>query len=163
MRTFPLVLTIIALSAMFIIADYSAFGLSLPAVMLVVVLVAGLIASLLPFRYYGWPYAEKGKFRDITEEQLLALLNGSRGVKVVDVRTKREYEHGHIPGAVNRPLMAIRRGERYPEPTVFVCLTGHRSRMALRKVDGPELYNLDSGYRKWTEANFPVERGSMQK
>lgn len=36
-------------------------------------------------------------------------LNTSRNHPVMDVRSPAEYSHGHIPGAVNMPLSAMRK------------------------------------------------------
>jgi rhodanese-related sulfurtransferase len=147
---------ILALSAMFMIAVYSAYALSLPSLLFLAALIAGLTVSLLPFRYFGWPYAERGKYTDLTPMKLYAIMEEKKGFSIIDVRTRREYARSHIPGAVNRPLLSLKKGEQFKQPTVFICSTGHRSRMALRKVEGRELYNLESGYKKWLEANLPV-------
>jgi len=156
MRTLPLILTILALSAMFMVAVYSAYAFSLPSAIFLVALIMGLMVSLLSFRYFGWPYADRGKYIDITPARLYSLIEEKKNISIMDVRTKREYAKSHIPGAINRPLLSLKRGEKFNQPTVFICATGHRSRMALRKVEGRELYNLESGFKKWQEANLPV-------
>lgn len=163
MRTLSLVLTLLALCAMFLVAVYSAFGFTAPSIVLVCLLASGLTASLLPYRYYGWPYAERGTYTDLDSTSLYDLIQRTKELKIVDVRSRTEYGRGHIPGAVNISLTGIARKTLFPVPTVFVCSTGHRSRMALRKVQGKELYNLADGYRRWIEAGLPVETGNDER
>ncbi|MBX8636695.1 MAG: rhodanese-like domain-containing protein [Thermoplasmata archaeon] len=159
MRTLPLALTLLALCAMFLVALYTAFGFTVPVIVLTCLLVLGLASSLLPYRYYGWPYAEKGTYTDVDSAALYELIRTQKDLRIVDVRSRTEYARGHIPGAINIPFTRIAKNTALPVPTVFVCSTGHRSRMALRKSRGKELYNLAHGYRKWIEAAFPVETG----
>ncbi len=159
MRTLPLVLTLFALCAMFLAALYNAFGFTAPFIALTSLLILGLAAALLPYRYYGWPYAEKGTYTDLDSAALYELIGRQKDLRIVDVRSRSEFMRGHIPGAINIPLTRIERNTLFPVPTVFVCSTGHRSRMALRKTRGKELYNLARGYRKWIEAALPVESG----
>ena len=56
------------------------------------------------------------------------------GAILLDVRTKEEFENGHIPGAVNIPLDQITKAKeriQNPKTPVFVyCLRGARSRKA---------------------------------
>ncbi len=152
-------LTLFALCAMFLIALYTAFGFATSFMAMSSLLAAGLAASLLPYRYYGWPYAEKGSYRDIESAALYDMMESMKEFRVIDVRSRAEYARGHIPGAVNMPLTRIPGDTLFPGPTVFVCSTGHRSRIALRKIRGKDLYNLSHGYRKWIEAALPVETG----
>ena len=53
------------------------------------------------------------------------------GALLVDVREADEFASGHIPGAVNAPLSAIRRAELPKAAPLFLyCLRGSRSRRA---------------------------------
>lgn len=90
---------------------------------------------------------------------------------LLDVRTAREYEGFHIPGAVNAPLgsaelnTALRLharpdGER-PE-VVVVCLSGHRSLLAawsLRRTGLADVYDLAGGMLGWRFAGGPTVSG----
>lgn len=68
------------------------------------------------------------------------------GVVVLDVRTPEEFATGHIKGAVNVPVDAIRPGMRLPfspnpdTPVLIYCRTGRRAEYA-----GEAL--VASGYR----------------
>ena len=60
------------------------------------------------------------------------------GAVLVDVRNRKEYEQGHLPGAVNIPLPDIQFsiGKLGPVSTpLFVyCLSGARSRQACNNL-----------------------------
>lgn len=73
-------------------------------------------------------------------------------VTLLDVRTPGEYANGHIPGAVNIPLDALR--ERIGEldrgkPLYVNCFSGLRSYIACRILtqNGFDCRNLSGGYR----------------
>jgi rhodanese-related sulfurtransferase len=69
------------------------------------------------------------------------------GALIVDVRTKEEYEQGHIPGSLNIPLDGIGKAMEWLQkdvPTVLVCASGSRSAHAVMvlKANGFEkVYN----------------------
>ena len=96
-------------------------------------------------------------------EEALGLL--SRGGVLCDVRTLREYEMGHCPGAllvdpkaVNEdPWLAVHGDNPLAEPDgamIFVCDTGLRSSMAARsaKEKGYNAEFLAGGVLAWREA-----------
>ncbi|MHB8923649.1 MAG: FAD-dependent oxidoreductase [Thermoleophilia bacterium] len=79
---------------------------------------------------------------------------------IVDVRTKKEYKSGHIPGAVNIPLDETRtrieelRG--LTEPLFVYCLTGIRSYLVYRilvQSGCEEIFNLAGGWKTWESYN----------
>jgi phage shock protein E len=70
-----------------------------------------------------------------------------KGAVIVDVRTKSEYDQGHVVGSKNIPLNEIKlKSEmirKWNKPVVTVCRSGNRSAMAksiLQSV-GIEVYN----------------------
>lgn len=73
-------------------------------------------------------------------------------VVLLDVRTEREYERGHIDGFVNIPVDELR--ERIEEvekgkPVYVMCQSGLRSYIATRILTGYryEVYNFSGGFR----------------
>lgn len=77
------------------------------------------------------------------------------GTVLVDVRTKAEYDAGHIPGAVHIPLDELRarldalpRGED-AGPVYLYCRSGQRSYMAARVLagHGRTVRHLAGGYQ----------------
>ncbi|NLB67540.1 MAG: CoA-disulfide reductase [Bacteroidales bacterium] len=84
---------------------------------------------------------------------------------IVDVRTKEEFEMGHIPGSVNIPLDELRgRISELPtdKPIVLTCAIGLRGYAAYRILTQEgfrNIRNLSGGYKTWsaaTGASSPV-------
>ena len=77
------------------------------------------------------------------------------GVKVVDVRTPREFEEGHVPGAINIPHdeMARRAREIGPPstPVLLYCKSGRRSDIAANtlKAKGYKVIYDMQAYDRW--------------
>jgi NADPH-dependent 2,4-dienoyl-CoA reductase/sulfur reductase-like enzyme/rhodanese-related sulfurtransferase len=74
---------------------------------------------------------------------------------LLDVRTKEEFENGHIAGAVNIPIDEIRSrlGEIPKGTKVFIyCEAGLRGYLAqriLKQTGYNNVFNLSGGYRLW--------------
>ena len=70
-----------------------------------------------------------------------------QGAVIIDVRTKSEYQAGHIEGSKNIPLDIIKteaaRLKKLNKPIVTVCRSGNRSGMAksILASAGIEVYN----------------------
>lgn len=160
MRTFPFIVTMLAIWLIFVAALYLTFGFTAATLMLAALSIGGVAVSVFTYRYYGWPYADKSTFVDITPSDLYALMEKGERVVIVDVRGAGEFERGHLPGSQNMPLSRVSRGQAVTEKTVFVSGRGRRSRMAIRRARGKELLNLRDGYAEWVEENLPVEKGT---
>lgn len=87
-----------------------------------------------------------------------------RGAKLVDVRTKREFDAVHPAGSINVPPDKIKRDEvglpRDAELLV-ICLSGRRSRKAARKLMDLGYTNVSDvpgGFTDWTKFGLPVKR-----
>lgn len=154
MRIFGFALTLIGLWIIFTYILLVAFGPTVETYLLAAVALAGILSSFFIYRYYGWPYAEKGTYMDISASELKRLLGS---VQVIDVRTAREYRRGHIPGARHLPFYTIERGIYLHGSVAIVSGGGIRSRMALRRVQADALYNLRDGMRGWTRMGFETE------
>ena len=82
----------------------------------------------------------------------------------VDVRSRAEWEAGHIPGAVNIPAgeIAERIGELPRErPVVVHCQGGTRSAIAASLLDAHGIsgvVDLPGGFTEWESAGLPVQR-----
>lgn len=99
---------------------------------------------------------------------LRELLDTSKSVRVLDVRTPGEFETVHIPGAYNVPLDLLRehrdeiRGH-LDEDVVLVCRSGQRATQAeetLRETGLFYVHVLDGGMLAWENAGMPVNRGT---
>jgi len=72
-------------------------------------------------------------------QQLEYLLDGERTFTLLDVREQREYEAGHLLGAVNLPYERLDEVEaEIPKdrPVVIYCAYGGQSLLAARKLAG---------------------------
>ena len=75
---------------------------------------------------------------------------------ILDVRQPKEYEAGHIPGAVLMPLPELtdlmQRIDR-TKPVMVYCASGGRSRMAAQLLSGQgfdHIINVAGGFNAWT-------------
>lgn len=79
-----------------------------------------------------------------------------QGALVIDVRETNEYDAGHIPGAMNKPLSEISarnlEGLDPNQEYVVVCQSGNRSQQAsdLLAEEGYEVINVKQGMSSWT-------------
>ncbi len=82
-------------------------------------------------------------------------LEQKKGMMLLDVRPAKEYEQGHIPGAVHVPLADV--GDRVKKlkkdkDLVVYCRSGNQSIWAIKRLMGmgyKNLYNLKGGYHAW--------------
>jgi rhodanese-related sulfurtransferase len=84
---------------------------------------------------------------------------------VLDVRTAKEYEAGHMPGAINIDVNAADFEQKVRKldanKTYLVhCAAGVRSAKACQKLDKlnfGHLYNLEGGFKAWEKAGNKPE------
>ncbi|HUI46809.1 MAG TPA: rhodanese-like domain-containing protein [Nitrospirota bacterium] len=82
-------------------------------------------------------------------------LDQKKGMMILDVRTNKEYEQGHIPGSVHVQLSEI--GDKVKKlkkdkELVVYCQNGNRGIWAIKRLMGmgyKNLYNLKGGYNAW--------------
>ena len=95
-----------------------------------------------------------------------ALARAKKGLVVVlDVRPREEYEAGHLPGAVNIPILELekrlRELPRRKEVIAYCrgpyCLMSYDAVSLLRKK-GMKARRLEAGLPEWRAAGLPVER-----
>lgn len=78
--------------------------------------------------------------------------------KILDVRTLREYNNGHISGVKHLPLSSLKTEVKALDKDsnyFLICATGHRSRAAAALMIGNGIHNighLEGGMRAWVKA-----------
>ena len=88
-----------------------------------------------------------------------------KDVRLIDVRTKQEFEMGHIRGAenisfTNDNFEEVIQGLNKSEPVIVYCQRGGRSgRCASRlaELGFTKIYDLDGGMSKWVSSGNKIE------
>ena len=85
------------------------------------------------------------------------------GLQVLDVRRTGEYAGGHVPGALNIPLLGLGRDVerlRSPRLTAVICASGYRSSAAaslLLRRGFADVCNVVGGTNAWMAAGYATE------
>jgi len=109
--------------------------------------------------------ATTGKIQTIKAEQFKKLLLLDN-IQLVDVRTKEEYQAGHIKDAMNMDVQNtnfksnINKLDK-SKPVLVYCRSGKRSINAaeIMKENGfTKIVNLEGGILSWEEAELPISK-----
>ena len=93
-----------------------------------------------------------------------SLLSSSKTVQVLDVRTAREFQQGHIEGAINIDYYADDFAEQLTalDPNIEYlvhCRSGVRSSKSLAILESigvKQLIHLDGGIKAWLASGLPL-------
>lgn len=96
------------------------------------------------------------KVRELASDEAVNRLETDKRYKLVDVRTRSEFEADHATQAIHLPVDEL--PARYRElgqttHLLFVCQTGDRSAQAaafMASIGGREVYNVSAGMSGWT-------------
>jgi rhodanese-related sulfurtransferase len=102
----------------------------------------------------------------IEPRKLLAEIEGGAAPLIIDVRSRAEYESGHVPGALHVPFWLVRSTAHglalKPEtPVVVYCGHGPRAYLAgaaLRRLGFHAITYLSGHMARWTREGLPTER-----
>ena len=103
---------------------------------------------------------------DAVKSRLDRRMDGKDKFVLVDVREDREFDAGHLPGAVHMGRGVIERDieGKYPDlgtELVLYCGGGFRSALAadnLQKMGYTNVISMDGGFRGWREKGFALEK-----
>lgn len=78
-------------------------------------------------------------YRQVSSDEAAAMMASESDYLILDVRTREEYEQGHIPGAVCVPNESIGSGElsalpRKDQLILVYCRSGNRSKKAAQAL-----------------------------
>jgi rhodanese-related sulfurtransferase len=101
----------------------------------------------------------------VTPQALLAAIDAGAAPVIVDVRTRREYEAGHVPGAIHVPFytLLVRQNDvpgPRERPVVVYCEHGPRAgvaRLALRMTGFTDVRYLDGHMAGWKKGGLREE------
>lgn len=96
-------------------------------------------------------------YEKITIAQTKEMINNDEIKLIIDVRTKEEYDLGHIENAINIPYDEITNNleylEQYKNDIILVyCRTSNRSTIAadvLHNNNFKKVYAMTDGYSNW--------------
>jgi rhodanese-related sulfurtransferase len=99
-------------------------------------------------------------------KQLLDQQPGGRDVVLLDIRTVREFNAGHIEGAVLLDYYAsdfVERLKTLPRDKTYLvyCRSGNRSAKSLsifNMLEFEHVLHLETGIRGWVQERYPVVR-----
>lgn len=96
------------------------------------------------------------------------LASGMEGVVMVDVRARKDFEEGHVPGAVSIPQEEWEqpRGLDLNRTNILYCYS-HECHLAAKAAvefasQGYPVMEMDGGFKAWKENGLEVERGDFQ-
>jgi rhodanese-related sulfurtransferase len=100
--------------------------------------------------------SKKSSFTNITPEEAKKRLDSEKGIVLLDVRTKEEYDTGHIKGSILIPVDNLKEEaesklKEKNAPIFVYCRSGNRSTTAaniLVNLGYENVYNL-GGINKW--------------
>lgn len=109
----------------------------------------------------------KTRVKECTVADVQRRLAAGEKFVLIDVREESEWGAGHAAGAVHLGKGVIERDaeKAIPDkgtPLVLYCGGGFRSALAadnLQKMGYSNVISMDGGWRAWTQAGLPVERG----
>lgn len=102
--------------------------------------------------------------KNISSRDAKALLEKSRNIYLLDVRTPQEFKQARLPGAVLIPIGEFeRRAGEVPKnrPVLVYCAVGSRSKQVagyLAQNGSKEVYNMSDGIVGWYRNGFPTSR-----
>lgn len=84
-------------------------------------------------------------------------------VQLLDVRTSKEFEEGHLDEAVNIDVLEDDFSSKVKnldkeQPVYLYCRSGNRSAKATSILNGlgfKEIYDMEGGYLQWETTDFP--------
>ena len=106
----------------------------------------------------------KQNFKSVSVAKFAEIISDTTAVQLVDVRTKSEYDEGHIEGALQidfySDLFTHNASAKLSKekPVAVYCRSGRRSASAASKLVklGYEVINLDGGILAWEQAQMPI-------
>ena len=96
----------------------------------------------------------------LSPSEAMKMIREHKNLTVVDVRTREEFEKGHIPGAISVPIQSLPQNmNAIPTgPVLLVCRTGRRAHHAYHLIhderpaqqlwylEGSPVYSPDGSY-----------------
>lgn len=103
----------------------------------------------------------------ISQDELFALIQNGNAPSILDVRSRREFEAGHVPGAIHLPFYSLWKRHSEIEASkqdsiVVYCEHGPRAGLAvfaLQRMGYEQVLYLDGHMSAWKKKGLPVTAG----
>jgi len=101
-------------------------------------------------------------YGDVTVEEAKSLIESDSSLIILDVRTREEYDSGHIEGTILIPVSELedRLDEISKEEELLIyCRTGNRSSNSVNilKANGyTKIFHMNDGIIAWIQAGYPT-------
>ena len=126
-----------------------------------------LFSLIVALSIFGFTHvANAADAKNITIDEAAKLVASNTNIVVLDVRTPREFQAGHIKGATNinfndkefaTRVAALDKNRTY----IIHCAAGGRSGKAceqIKTMDFKNMLHMNQGFNAWKEAGKPVEK-----
>ena len=108
----------------------------------------------------------KTRVKELSFREVKERLDAGEKITLVDVREDREWDRGHLPGAIHLGKGVIERDieGRVPElntEMILYCGGGFRSALAadnLQKMGYTNIISMDGGIRDWRKKGYPLSK-----
>lgn len=121
-----------------------------------------IIGLLLPFMASG--QSAPSKLKSLNVQEFKKAIE-SDSVVLFDVRTKPEYDGGHIPGSINVDVndpefSTLIKSKSKGKQIALYCRSGNRSKLAVTKLTDFKvaIYELNHGFMDWQQSGFPIKK-----
>jgi sulfur-carrier protein adenylyltransferase/sulfurtransferase len=118
----------------------------------------------MPKSYADMVAEAKQQIKEVTPADVRRLRDAGDQAVLVDVREDREWNLGHIPGAVHMSRGTLEQKIEQSVPrdrtVVLYCASGNRSVLAadmLRQMGYADVSSMKGGFRGWVDAGGDVE------
>ena len=109
--------------------------------------------------------AESTEIGSISQTDLLTQIQAKQSFLILDVRTQKEYDSGHIPGAINIDFkelpQRIEEIDKFKNSTVVLyCERGTRAKVAevsLKQAGFKSILHLEGNMVAWRSNSLPIE------
>jgi rhodanese-related sulfurtransferase len=109
----------------------------------------------------------KKRIKETNVADVKRRMDGGEKFVLVDVREESEWAQGHLPGAIHLGKGIIERDveQRVPDAgakIILYCGGGFRSALAadnLQKMGYTNVESMDGGWKGWTGAGLPTQKG----
>lgn len=101
--------------------------------------------------------------RNTMEEISVQDLKEKKFATIIDVRTKEEYNRGHVPGAKHHELADLEKWSsklKKDKEYYFICRSGARSGVAciqLKSKGFTKCFNITGGTMAWINEGYDIE------